>query len=120
MPTVLIIDDSMFQRFNVAKILKGLGFATLEASSGAEGLEIIQKSQPDAVFLDLNMPGMNGVETLTAIRATLKDLPVTILTADIQPSTRAKCEEAGATAMINKPASQDQLSTLMGQLFPNA
>jgi len=120
MPTVLIIDDSMFQRFNIAKTLKTLGFATAEAASGAEGIEIVQKKQPDAVFLDLNMPGLSGVETLTAIRAMLKDLPVVILTADIQPSTRARCEEAGATAMLNKPASQEQISTLMRQIFPDA
>ena len=120
MPTVLIIDDSMFQRFNVAKTIKALGFSTLEAASGADGLEIIEKSRPDAVFLDLNMPGLSGVETLIAIRANLKDLPVAILTADIQPSTRAKCEEAGATAMLNKPATQEQISALLRQFFPDA
>jgi len=115
MPRILMIDDSMFQRFSLGKLLKGLGHSTIEAADGVSGVLMVQAEKPDMVILDLNMPGQTGLETLIEIRKIDAGLPVVILSADIQATTRSRCLEAGATAFVNKPFDVDDFSVLVGE-----
>jgi len=113
MPRILMIDDSMFQRFSLGKLLTGLGHATLEAADGVSGLRLAEAEHPDMVILDLNMPGQTGLETLIAIRKLEASLPVVILSADIQETTKCRCLEAGATAFVNKPFDAETFTDLI-------
>lgn len=68
MKTCLIVDDSRVVRRVAARIVRDLGFQVLEADHGADALKICRDRMPDAVLLDWNMPVMNGIDFLRALR----------------------------------------------------
>ncbi len=109
MPTLLIADDSMFQRFIQAKVAREAGFTVVEAKDGIQCLQLAGSCQPDLLLLDLNMPGMGGLDVLKSLRQEGSPLKVLVLTADIQDTTRKLCEDLGVTGFINKPVSEDVL-----------
>src|SRR5579862_17199 len=84
-PTVLVIDDSNLCRELVVEALRGHGYATLSAVDGELGLAQLQQNRVDAVILDNEMPRMNGLEFLKAVRgdARWEKLPVVMLTTNI-------------------------------------
>lgn len=67
-PTILIADDEKGARFGMKKALERDGYSLFEAINGEEALEFIKGRLPDLVFLDINMPEMNGLEVLEKIR----------------------------------------------------
>ncbi len=103
MAKILIIDDSRFARLKMSANLKDAGFEVIEAVEGAEGFEITQKEKPDIVICDLLMPVMDGFGYLRKIKEEGLDVPVLILTSDIQEKTRARAMELGAADLVNKP-----------------
>jgi CheY-like chemotaxis protein len=103
MKKILIVDDSMFMRNRIKKALTGAGYAVTEATQGQEALEKFGQDQFDCVVTDLVMPILDGIGLLTALRASHPQMPVVVLTADIQQTTRAQCEELKATCFLNKP-----------------
>lgn len=79
--TILIIDDEPAIRRSFELVLRVPGRAVLTAESGERGLELLAERGADLVFLDLNMPGLDGVDTLLRIRETHPSTPVYIVTA---------------------------------------
>ena len=106
---ILIVDDSGLARRLVKQTAEELGHFVEEASDGAQALERYVLNKHDLVVLDMVMHGMYGVEVLTKLRELNPDLPVIILTADIQKSTRDQVKAAGAAAMIHKPVKKEEL-----------
>ena len=100
---ILVVDDSMFSRNRVLNAIKGQGFEIIEASDGVEGFELFQVENPDVVITDLLMPKMNGVELLRTIQETGSKVPVIVITADIQLSSKKLCKDYGAVSFLNKP-----------------
>lgn len=116
MSALLVVDDSLFQRMLLGRIAEDCGFVVTQAQNGKECLEKIAEAMPDAVLLDLNMPDVSGLDVLRTLHEE-KRLPKTIvITADIQKSTRERCEAYGIVAMINKPVDEDQLRGLLTAL----
>ena len=109
MAKILIVDDSVFQRRALAKLLKETGYGVVEAENGRVALEKVVSERPDALILDLIMPELNGFEALETLRKDGIQVPVFIFTADIQQTTRQKCLELGATAFLNKPLNREEL-----------
>ncbi|MGE5658197.1 MAG: response regulator [Actinomycetota bacterium] len=109
MAVILIIEDAALTRRMLCKVFQGEGYTTLEAGSGSEGLEMIHRFQPDCIFLDLLMPGMNGQEVLKALQERGIKIPTIVLTADIQQSTREECLSLGALEVLNKIPNPDLL-----------
>lgn len=103
---ILVIDDEA-DIHTVAQI--GLTLETdwkvLTASSGAEGVEIALKQQPDAILLDAMMPQQGGIETLEILRASSEtmDIPVIFFTAKVQATHRREFYRLGAKGIISKP-----------------
>ena len=118
MASVLIADDSMFQRFILARVVADLGHAVLQATSGRECLDMALESAPDLILLDLNMPGLGGMAVLEALRDQGLRTRAVVITADIQSTTKARCLELGAAAILNKPLDEDALRTLLGGMLP--
>lgn len=118
MATVLIADDSMFQRFILGKIVQEQGHQLLEAKSGQECLDMALASDPDLVLLDLNMPGLSGFAVLEAFRQHAVRAKAVVITADIQSTTRSRCQELGAVEVLNKPLEEEVLRTLLPRLLP--
>jgi CheY-like chemotaxis protein len=106
MPTILLIDDEqdirMIGRMSLEKVG---GWDVIEAPSGAEGIELAAKEQPDAILLDSMMPGLDGAATLERLKAAdeTREIPVFFLTAKLQPADRARYLELGAEGVIAKP-----------------
>ncbi len=99
---ILLIDDSALSR-NLLKRAIGEGNQFVEANDGMRGLELYFIEKPDLVFLDLTMPGVNGMEILQPLRQMDPNARVIIGTADIQEFSRQRAGELGASAYLNKP-----------------
>lgn len=104
-PLCLIVDDSRTVRRIARRIIEEAGMRTTEAADGAEGLEACRLHRPDYVLLDWNMPRMNGIECLKAIRHEFGDrVPRVILcTTENDPEHIVTAIEAGAQEFIMKP-----------------
>ena len=114
---ILVVDDEMEIRRSVRMILEYEGYDVLEASSGPEGIALVEKESPDLVFLDVKMPGMDGLEALQRIRTVSETLPVVIISGHGTVSTAVEATKAGAFDFIEKPlASERVLLTIRNAL----
>ncbi|MDX8395040.1 MAG: response regulator [Mariprofundaceae bacterium] len=109
MAKILVTDDSNFLRRLTCRILEGAGHHTIEAINGAECLKYLEKDTPDAVFLDLVMPEVDGMAVLTSLKEQGHPVPVIVLTADIQDVVKEECLKLGAVSFINKPPKEDDV-----------
>jgi twitching motility two-component system response regulator PilH len=112
---VLVIDDSSFQRKWIAKSVQALGHSTVEAADGQEGLDSLDREQPDCITVDLNMPNMDGLEFLTNLSGRPNVPAVIVVTADVQEETKNQCRELGARGFLNKPFRPSQLQELLAE-----
>ena len=110
---ILIVDDSGLARRMTRQILEELGYTVEEADDGATALERYVITHPDAVILDMVMHGMYGLDVLIKLKELNSKLPVIIVTADIQKSTREQVRAAGAAAVIHKPIKREDLGSIL-------
>ncbi|NJD37938.1 MAG: response regulator [Geobacter sp.] len=104
MAKILIVDDSVVARMSLKSCLpKEAGHEITEGKDGAEGVALYQSFSPDVTFMDLTMPGMDGIAALAEIRTIDPTARVIILTADIQRRTIERVTELGAFAVVKKP-----------------
>ena len=108
---ILLVEDEPNIVESLRFILEQAGFEIDVASDGAAALTRIGSDNPDAVVLDIMLPGMNGFDVLRTIRGDTKlvGLPVIVLTAKGQPTDRKMAETMGATAFITKPYSNAEV-----------
>ena len=109
MKTCLVVDDSRVIRKVARRILEDMGFEIAEAADGAEALAWCRTSMPEAVLLDWNMPGMNGIEFLKVLRAEPGGrAPVVVMcTVENERDRMVEALEAGADEYIMKPFDGD-------------
>jgi two-component system chemotaxis response regulator CheY len=109
--TCLVVDDSRVVRRVARRILEAHGFKVVEAADGAEALDSCRRSMPEAVLLDWNMPVMNGLEFLKALRLEFgpDQPPVLFCTTENDISRIAEAIESGAQEFIMKPFDEDIL-----------
>ena len=100
---ILIVDDNRINQLVTRRILEKKDFECLLASSGEEALEILKTNQLDIVLMDVNMPGMNGMETTKKIREFNSEIPVIALTAVEVGEMKDEILAAGMNDIINKP-----------------
>ena len=112
---ILVIDDDEAVRKVFLLALEETDFQVDTAPSGQKGVEIAEEQKYDLIYLDLKMPGMNGVETLRKLRAIDPDVPVYIITAFygefLEELNQAK-REGLAFEIMKKPLTMEQLVTL--------
>ena len=104
--TVLIVDDDpTIREITNLTLTHVAGYAVREAASGSEGLAAAQAERPDAILLDVMMPGLDGPSTLAQLRgdARTSDVPVVFLTAKLLPAERERLERLGVSGVIAKP-----------------
>lgn len=117
---VLIIDDDLGIRKIVQISLEAVaGWKVLIAASGMEGIEIAQTEQPDAILLDVMMPGMDGITTLGKIKENphIQKIPVILLTAKAQLSEQKQFAELPLAGVITKPFKATNLVEEMRSLL---
>ena len=116
---ILIVDDSATVRQQVGLALQQAGFEIVEANDGVQGLEAVQADASiAAVICDVNMPRMNGLDMVRAVKAQgrFADLPIVMLTTEGQPSLIREAREAGAKGWIIKPFKAVQLVAAVQKL----
>ncbi len=106
---VLVVDDEPAIRRALRPPLVELGFQVAEASRGEEALQVLRSSAYDVVLLDINMPGIGGVETLRRIRTFAPRLPVLMLTVRDQEEDKVEALDMGADDNVTKPFSTREL-----------
>jgi len=118
MKNVLIVDDSKVIRMVAKKIMTELGFNPVEAADGQEALDSCKESLPDAVLLDWNMPVMNGIDFLRALRALPGgDGPVVVFcTTENDIGHIQESMEAGANEYIMKPFDNEIIQSKFAQV----
>ena len=111
MAKILIVDDQPFNVDLLEEELEDLGYETVTAENGQEGLDVIRETRPGLVLLDVMMPMMNGYDVCKAIREDpdLADVQVILLTAKGQEADRERGVEVGATRYMTKPFDPDEL-----------
>jgi twitching motility two-component system response regulator PilH len=119
MSTILIVEDSIFQREMMTDLLKANGLEVTHASDGAEALEAIHKAPPDLVVLDIVMPRMNGYELCRRLKSDPKtqNVPVVICSSKGEEFDRYWGMKQGADAYIAKPFQPIELVGTVKQLL---
>ena len=106
---ILVVDDESAIRRALRPPLLELGFQVAEASRGEEALQLLRAGTYDVVLLDVNMPGIGGIETLRRIRAVAPRLPILMLTVRDQEEDKVEALELGADDYVTKPFSTREL-----------
>lgn len=106
---VAILDDDQSVRTAIARLLKT---SKMEVDAFATSIELfnaIERSRPNCIVLDLQMPGMDGVDVMRFLAECGIHIPTIVITAHDEPATRNKCLGAGAAAYLRKPLDADEL-----------
>ena len=106
---ILVVDDESAIRRALRPPLMELGFQVAEASRGEEALQMLRTTTYDAVLLDVNMPGIGGVETLRRIRSFAPRLPILMLTVRDKEEEKVEALDLGADDYVTKPFSTREL-----------
>src|SRR5271169_4010213 len=106
---ILVVDDESAIRRALKPPLVELGFQVAEATRGEEALQLMRTGTFDAVLLDVNMPGIGGIETLRRIRALTPRLPILMLTVRDQEEEKVQALDLGADDYVTKPFSTREL-----------
>ncbi|HXH06700.1 MAG TPA: sigma-54 dependent transcriptional regulator [Vicinamibacterales bacterium] len=106
---VLIVDDEAGIRETLRMILEYEGYECVLASTAQEGLALLDRTSPDVVFLDIKMPGMDGLEALQKIRAAHPSLPVVMISGHGTAATGFEAHRLGAYDFIEKPLGREQV-----------
>ena len=107
MVKILVIDDSSFQRKIISGILTENGHQVIQAVNGKDGIEQVEKEEPDLILTDLLMPEYDGHWVIEQLNARKSTIPVIVLTSDIQKTTEKRCRELGVVAFLNKPVDKN-------------
>lgn len=111
--TILIVEDNLADRARLEKLLTDAGYAVTSAENGSQAIASVKSSKPDAIFMDVNMPGMDGFAATRVLRddASTKDIPVVLVTSKDQKADKAWGQMLGAKGYITKPYTDEQILT---------
>ncbi|MFA5566317.1 MAG: response regulator [Acidimicrobiia bacterium] len=117
MDKILLVDDSKTIRMLVKRNLRQAGFEEteiVEAENGLEGLAAVKEHSPDLILSDWNMPEMNGMEFLQALRAEGNDTTFGFITSESTPTYKEQALAAGASFLLTKPFNPDSFRQALG------
>ena len=110
MSTILIVEDNEKNMKLVRDILRHAGHATLEATTGLDGVNLAVANRPDLVLMDIQLPDIDGIEALRRIRevSELDAVPVIAVSASVMPDDQQKIVTSGFDAFVTKPINLKQ------------
>jgi two-component system, cell cycle response regulator DivK len=105
MSLILIVEDNEKNLKLVRDVLQVKGYATIEAGTGEDGVRLALEHRPDLVLMDIQLPGISGIDALRALRAdpATATIPVIAVTASVMQQDRSMITEAGFDGYIGKP-----------------
>src|SRR5512136_3035458 len=110
---ILVVDDEHLIRWSLEQNLKKQGYDVLTAGSGEDALRIVREEQPDLVLLDIQLPGISGLEVLEKVKELDEDIIVIMVTAQGGLETAVNAMRLGAYDYINKPFNLDELAIVI-------
>jgi CheY-like chemotaxis protein len=118
-PVILLAEDNEANIRTLSSYLEAKGYCVLLAKDGQEAIDLAKIHQPDLILMDIQMPGIDGLEATRQIRLDpdLADIPIIALTALAMAGDRERCLEAGANNYLTKPVKLKQLATIIQQLL---
>jgi FixJ family two-component response regulator len=123
-PLVAVVDDEESIRKSLRRLFLAADLDAVVYASGQEFLDSLRGRQPDCLVLDLQMPGLTGLEVQRALTGTGVRFPTIIITAHDEPETRARCLAAGVAAYLCKPLHDemllDAIAGVMGRVAASA
>ena len=117
---VLVVDDDPVISKSFNRVLAGKGYVVVSAENGEEALKKIASEQYDAVFTDIRMPGMDGIEVAEQLRAKQPWMPVVIITGYGSAENEARAEAAGVKEFLHKPLSPQMIEQSVKAAVENA
>jgi len=105
----LVVDDDPVVAKSIDRVLSAKGYAVISAHDGPEALDKLAREKYDAVFADIRMPGMSGLEVAARIKQSQPWLPVVIVTGYGSPENEALAKEIGVTSFLRKPLSPEMI-----------
>ncbi|SEG77416.1 two component transcriptional regulator, winged helix family [Actinacidiphila yanglinensis] len=106
---VLVVDDDAAIRRSLGRALRLRGFTVAEAGGGTEAIDLLERTPPDILVLDISMPDVDGIQVCRALRGTGSDLPVLVLSALDEVADRVAGLQAGADDYLVKPFALEEL-----------
>ena len=105
MSLVLIVEDNERNLKLVRDVLQVKGYTTLEAGTAEDGIRLAAERKPDLILMDIQLPGMNGIDALRALRSdpSTATIPVVAVTASVMQQDRKQITEAGFNGYVGKP-----------------
>lgn len=114
--SIMVADDDPINMLLISEVLRRMGFEVIQVSNGKEALDRLSDCEPVIIFMDVNMPEMDGYATTRHIRAMPEpycNIPIVALTADAMKGDREKCLEAGMNHYISKPFKLEEIDTVL-------
>ena len=117
--TVLVVEDEVDLLFTIALSLELNGYRVVKAASGEEAVALVERERPDAVVLDIRLPGMDGWDVLNRLHEMghFPVTPVELLSAQVDAATASRAVELGCHAHLAKPFSITELSGVLRELL---
>ncbi|MBO9633704.1 MAG: response regulator, partial [Chitinophagaceae bacterium] len=113
---ILVVEDEPVNMMLITEILGRMGFRVLQASNGKEAIDMLETSEPALIFMDVNMPEMDGYATTRHIRSTPgpnQRIPIIALTADAMDGDKENCIRNGMDDYLSKPFQIEELVDLL-------
>ena len=109
--TVLVVEDNQIDRTRLVKVLSDAGYEVSTAENGLQAIDQVKRNKPEAILMDINMPGMDGFAATRALRGDkdTKHIPVILVTAKDQKADKAWGQMLGAKGYVTKPFTDEQL-----------
>jgi two-component system cell cycle response regulator DivK len=119
MHTILIVEDNEKNMKLVRDVLQVKGYKTLEAGSAEDGIRLAIEHKPDLILMDIQLPGMNGIDALAVLRkdAPTASIPVIAVTASVMQQDRKLITEAGFDGYIGKPINLKEFLASVQQML---
>lgn len=121
MAKVLIVDDSQTEMKRMTRFLEKQGHTVITADNGENGVSVARQELPDAILMDVVMPGLNGFQATRLLTRgdDTSHIPVIIVTSKNQETDRIWGRRQGATAYLHKPVSEEQLLATLKEVLPS-
>ncbi len=108
---ILYVEDNFENKLFVRRVIESMKHEMMEAENGYDSLDLAAKRKPDLIFMDINIPGMDGLETTVKFKEnpSLADIPVIALTANAMKGDKERCLAAGCDGYMQKPVGVSDL-----------
>jgi two-component system cell cycle response regulator DivK len=114
---VLLVEDSVDERLLYSTILRHFGYDVVEAANAVDGMRLAREMQPDAILLDVHMPGLNGLVAAKRLKADPRTSHIPIIAMTVHRISPSIVKESGAEAYLPKPFLPKDLSQALSSLL---